>query len=110
MKSRSRLSGFQLINTSLIAGSILLVLAVFLFTNQLISRLSRQVATTSQVFAEFCASASLPATRNPEVQRIFSEVIGRIDFPIVITDPAGLPRAWREVGIDPSLVPAASID
>jgi signal transduction histidine kinase len=110
MKAPAGLTGFRLLNTSLIAGSVLLVLAVFLFTNQLISRLSTQVATTSQVFAEFCASASLPATRSPVVQRIFSEVIGRIDFPIVITDRFGTPRAWREVGIDPALVPAASID
>ena len=103
-------SGRRLLNTSLIAGSVLLVVAVFLFTNQLIARLSRQVATTSQVFAQFCAEASVPATRNPEVQRIFYEVIARIDFPIVITDRAGTPRAWREVGIDPALVPARSLD
>jgi signal transduction histidine kinase len=110
MNGRAGLSGFRLLNTSLIAGSVLLVVAVFLFTHQLIERLSTQVATTSQVFAEFCAEASVPATRSPEVQRIFSEVIGRIDFPIVITDRSGNPRAWREVGIDAALVPAASID
>ena len=110
MKARGGLSGFQLINTSLIAGSVLLVLAVFLFTHQLITRLSRQVTTTSQVFARVLRAASLPATRSPEVQRLFSKVIGRIDFPIVITDRNGIPRAWREVGIDPALVPAASID
>jgi signal transduction histidine kinase len=110
MNGRAGLAGTRLLNTSLIAGSVLLVVAVFLFTHQLITRLSNQVATTSQVFAQFCAEASVPATRNPEVQRIFYEVISRIDFPIVITDRAGNPRAWREVGIDPALVPAASID
>jgi hypothetical protein len=110
MNGRAGLAGFRLLNTSLIAGSVLLVVGVFLFTHQLIGRLSAQVATTSQVFAQFCAEASVPATRSPEVQRIFSEVIGRIDFPIVITDRQGIPRAWREVGIDPALVPAASID
>ena len=110
MNRRTGTAGSRLLNTSLIAGSVLLVVGVFLFTHQLIGRLSRQVATTSQVFAEFCASASLPATRSPEVQRIFREVIGRIDFPIVITDRQGNPRAWREVGIDAALVPAASID
>src|SRR5712671_2296892 len=76
----------------------------------MIRRLSQQVATTSRVFAQFCAQASIPATRDPELQRIFSQVIGSLDFPIVITDTTGTPRAWREVGMDPALVPSASID
>jgi len=110
MNGRGAISLTRLLNTGVIAGSVLLVVAVFVFTDRVIHRLSSQVATTSQVFAEFFASASLPATRSLEVQRIFSEVIGRIDFPIVITDREGNPRAWRGVGIDPALVPAASID
>ncbi len=110
MSAGAGVSGSQLIKGSLIAGSSLLVLAVFVFTEQLITRLSHQVATTSHVFAEFCAEASLPATRDPELQRIFSEMIGSIDFPIIITDRQGIPRAWREIGLDPALVAAASID
>ncbi len=108
--ARPRPSGKQLIKASLILGSSLLVVAVFLFTHQMIRRLSEEVATTSRVFAQFCAQASIPATRDPELQRIFSQVISSLDFPIVITDTTGTPRAWREVGLDPALVPAASID
>ena len=86
------------------------MLAVFVFTQQLIRRLSHEVATTSRVFADFCAQASLPATRDPELQRIFGEVIGGIDFPIIITDRQGTPRAWRQIGLDPALVSAMSLD
>ena len=110
MNAGPRFSGSQLLKASLIAGSSLLVLAVFVFTQQLINRLSHEVATTSRVFADFCAQASLPATRDPELQRIFSEVIGSIDFPIIITDRQGTPRAWRQIDLDPALVPAASLD
>ncbi|MBI1799437.1 MAG: HAMP domain-containing histidine kinase, partial [Candidatus Eisenbacteria bacterium] len=105
-----RVSGPQLLKGSLLAGSSLLVLGVFVFTDQLITRLSHEVATTSRVFARFCAQASLPATRDPELQHIFSEMIGSIDFPIIVTDRLGTPRAWRQIGLDPALVPAASID
>jgi signal transduction histidine kinase len=105
-----RFSGSQFLKGSLIAGASLLVLGVFVFTQQLIHRLSHEVATTSRVLADFCAQASLPATRDPELQRIFSEVLGGIDFPIIITDRRGTPRAWREIGLDPALVPSASLD
>jgi signal transduction histidine kinase len=105
-----RLSGQQWVKATLFLGSSLLVVAVFLFTHQMILRLSAEVATTSRVFADFCAQASIPATRDPELQKIFSQVIASIDFPIVITDTGGTPRAWREVGVDPALVSAASLD
>jgi signal transduction histidine kinase len=100
----------ELLKTALFVGSGLLVVAVFLFTQQMITRLSQEVATTSRVLARFCAQASFPAVRDPELQQIFSEVIAHVDFPIVITDIQGIPRAWRDVGVDPGLVPAASID
>lgn len=100
----------ELLKSALFVGSGVLVAAVFLFTQQMITRLSEEVATTSRVLAGFCAQASFPAVRDPEVQELFAEVIAHVDFPIIITDNAGVPRAWRDVGIDPGLVPAASID
>jgi signal transduction histidine kinase len=91
-------------------GSSVLVLAVFVFTNQVVQRLSDEVTTTSRVLARFLAEASFPATRDPGLQEIFAQVIANIDFPIIITDNDSIPRAWRQVGVDPALVPAASID
>jgi len=100
----------MLLKAGLYLLSGLLVVALFLFTHRVIQRLTREVVTTSHVLASFCAQASIPATRDPELQRIFSEIIGSIDFPLVITDNEGTPRAWRGVGVDPALVPDLSID
>src|SRR5215831_7702814 len=110
MNGPFRMSGSQWLRAGLFVGASLLVAAVFVLTNQAIRRLTHEVETTSRVLARFCAQASIPATRDPELQRIFSEVISGIEFPIVITDTLGLPRAWREIDVDPALVPAASID
>ena len=58
MSRSPRFSGSQLLKASLIAGSSVLVLAVFVFTQQLINRLSHEVATAHgfrpqlQVFVE----------------------------------------------------------
>ena len=97
-----------LIKASLFLGSSLLVVALFLFTNRTLTRLTSEVQATSRVLARFCAQASIPATQNPELQGVFSELISGIDFPIVVTDDRGMPRAWRAVGVDAELVPAAS--
>lgn len=100
----------QVLKVGLYLVSSLFVLAVFLFTNGMVSRLSGEITTTSRVLARFCAEASFPAVRDPELQAILTEVISNIDFPLVITDVEGIPRAWRGVGVDPELVPATSID
>lgn len=110
LRRYSRFSGSQVLKTSVFVACSVLVVVVFLVTNATIRRLTAEVATTSRVLARFCAQASFPAVRDPELQRIFAEVISHIEFPMVITDTDGVPRAWREVGVDESLVSAESID
>jgi len=102
--------GKQLLKTVLFAGGSLLVAAVFLFTYQSVSRLSHEVATTSELLASFSAQASIPAARNPALNQIFANLIDNIDFPIVITDTTGTPRAWHGVGVPSTLVPDATLD
>jgi hypothetical protein len=106
----SRVTLSQLLNLGLFLGGSLLAAAMFLFTHWTVTKLSLEITTTSRVFARFCAQASLPATSDPAVQRIFSEVISGIDFPIVVTDRNGIPRAWRGIDVDARLVPAESLD
>lgn len=104
------MTGKQVLKAGLFFGSSLIVVAVFLFTHLLVQRLSEEVTTTSGVLARFFAQASFPATNDPELRQILSEVIANVDFPIVIADTTGTPRAWRDVGVDPTTVPAPSID
>ena len=106
----SLLRGKQLLKMALFAGGGLLVVGMFLFTQQVVRRLSIEVATTSEVLARLAAQASFPAASNPQVRRILDEALSGIDFPIVITDTTGTPRAWRGVGVDPNSVPTEALD
>jgi hypothetical protein len=87
-----------------------IVLAVFVFTNVVVARLASQVQSTSEVFARFCATASFPATTDTTLQAIVGDVITGLNFPIVLTDPAGIPRAWKGIAVEPDDVPADSIE
>ena len=110
LSAGSRISLSQLLRLGLFFGGSLLAISVFLLAHWAIARLSREVATTSRVLAQFCAQASFPATRDPELRFIVTRLIENIDFPIVLTDRAGVPRAWKGVGVEAALVPAESID
>jgi signal transduction histidine kinase len=86
------------------------LLGLFIFSNILISRLAQQTERTSRVFARFAATASFPAARDTIYEAFVTEVIQSINFPIVLTDVEGVPRAWRGVGVDPRQVPDRSLD
>ena len=87
-----------------------IVLAVFVFTNILIARLATQVQSTSEVFARFCATASYPATTDSTLSAIVGDVITGLNFPIVLTDVAGVPRAWKGISVSSSDVPPEALD
>ncbi len=84
-------------------GAMILVLGIFLYTYSLVRSFERQTEILTMVFAKFCAAATYPATQDEEVRLIFNEVIKDIHFPIVITDPRGVPYTWKNIGdhLDP---------
>ncbi|HKA23540.1 MAG TPA: HAMP domain-containing sensor histidine kinase [Candidatus Eisenbacteria bacterium] len=86
------------------------LLALFVFSNILIRRLGDETERTSRMFASLCAAATYPATKDTVMENILTGVIDNIQFPIVLTDISGTPRAWKQVGVDPNSVSNASLD
>ncbi len=77
-----------------------LALAIFLYTNNMIRRLEHQTDTLSRSIAGLCASATYAARENEELRAIFSDLIERINFPIVISDVRGVPITWRGLPLE----------
>ena len=102
--------GKALLKTALFVGGSLLVVAVFIFTQTAVTRLTREVSTTSELLARVAAQATFPSTMNPQLRRVLSEMQAGISFPIVITDTTGTPRAWSRLPVRNEDVPAESID
>ena len=102
--------GKQLLKTTLFVGGSVLVVATFLFTQSAVSRLTREVSTTSELLARVAAQATLPSTINPQLQRVLGAMQSGISFPLIITDTTGTPRAWRGSPVSSDDVPSASLD
>ena len=100
----------QLLKTALFVGGSVLVVAVFLFTQSAVGRLTREVSATSELLARVAAQATLPSTINPQVQRVLGQLAGGISFPIVITDTTGTPRAWSRISVKSDDVSPESLD
>jgi len=82
-----------------LAGTGVIIALLLLYTQQVVGRLNSQVEILSGIIARFCALATFPALESPESQEVFRSIIAQVDFPIVITDAEGRPRAWRGIGI-----------
>ena len=102
--------GKTLLKTALFVGGSLLVVAVFLFMQDAVGRLTREVSATSELLARVAAQATIPSTINPQLQRVLGEMQAGISFPIVITDTTGTPRAWSRVSVRTDEVAGESLD
>lgn len=92
----------------LFLGFIAIILGLFLYFQTLVREVRDSTKITSKIFAEFLKTSTTAygayPKPNPEMEIIFKEVIKNIDFPVVITDQNGIPRAWRNINIDPSSI------
>ena len=82
-----------------------LMAALVLHSNYLISRLNTETQTLCTVLARFFAITTFKAAEDPTLRPIFREVVANINFPIILTDTGGIPRAWKLIDVPPSAVP-----
>lgn len=89
--------------------AVLLMVALVFNTNIVIGRLNNEAKSLCTVLARFFAVATVSAATDPELQSIYRDVVRNINFPIVLTDTKGIPRAWRHVGITTREIPDSLI-
>jgi signal transduction histidine kinase len=88
-----------LIRSSLFLGMVALSIASLLFTSRLARSLEERTDAFTNVFARFAASATLAASRDEEVQRVFRGFMEHVTFPIIVTDRRGVPWTAKGTGI-----------
>jgi signal transduction histidine kinase len=89
----------------LFLAMVVLSVALVAHSHYVIRRLNEEARSLSTVLARFVAVSTFDAAEEPTFRPIFREVIRNINFPVVLTDTKGLPRAWKGIGIAPTSVP-----
>jgi signal transduction histidine kinase len=89
---------------------LVLMLVLVAHSNTMIRRLNAETRARCDVLARFFAVATFQAVEDPSVRPIFRDVVRSIDFPVVLTDPNGIPRAWKEIGIPPDAIPDSVLE
>lgn len=69
------------------------------YATTLSSQLENDTRLRTRLYAKFMSRITEPGEEgSPELDIIFDEVIQKIDFPVIITDPSGVPVAHRNLG------------
>lgn len=79
-----------------ILGIIALAIIFFLYSNWVTKRLEREISQFSTMLATF--AAQLPAIADKETSDAAKKIIDNLEFPFVIMDSSGQPKAARGIG------------
>ena len=80
----------------------LLTIASILVTRTLLVNVEREVNRTSHMIALLISELLVHSLERPQVAQTIQTVLKDVDFPIVVTDELGIPRAWHRIGVPPS--------
>jgi two-component system, NtrC family, sensor histidine kinase KinB len=94
----------RLLRAYLFLGSFVLVAAAFAYSYSWVRKVNQESQAISQLLARFIAVSALQATENPDLREIFTNVIRPSDLPLVLTDRAGRPFVWSNIGVDPGAI------
>jgi signal transduction histidine kinase len=81
----------------LIVGVVIISVVFVWYTLDVITQLKRDAERTVNSYVRLWQLAASENTSGGEIQVIFEEVIEKANFPVVITDPEGVPLIWRNV-------------
>ncbi|MBN1150940.1 HAMP domain-containing histidine kinase [candidate division WOR-3 bacterium] len=85
----------------------------YIMTQKLISDIKKSEKLVAQGYASLMTFFTTQVAQDPTNEKIFLEgkrIIASIPIPVIITEPNGKPRAWRNIGIDPDAVTSEEID
>ena len=89
---------------------VVLMVALVVHSNTIITRLNAETRARCDVLATFFAVVTFQAADDPFIRPIFRDAVRSINFPIVLTDIRGIPRAWKEIGIPGEAIPDSVLD
>src|SRR6185295_14384411 len=89
----------------LFLAMVVLSMALVAHSHYIIRRLNEEARSLSTVLARFVAVSTFGAAEEPSLRPIFRDVIRNINFPVILTDTRGLPRAWKGIGTPASAIP-----
>jgi len=99
MKNNSK--NLTFIKTYFIIGSILIILFFTLYTNSLLKQVRKELEVFPKIYARFAEISTKENIESDLLEIILTEVIQKINYPIIVADANNRPKYWKNV--DPTI-------
>jgi signal transduction histidine kinase len=95
------LAGPSILRAYLLLGSVVFAVTFLIYTETLVARIQRETEMVQHMFARFLESSLENPASSQEMDVVFSELIRRINFPVVYSDPRDTLRLSANFAIEP---------
>lgn len=89
-----------------IIGSIVIIIFFVIYTNSLLHSVRKQLEVFPKIYAKFLEASTKEDMESELLEIILTEVIQKIDYPIVVTDEYNTPKFWKNI---PDIPPTDSV-
>lgn len=102
LNTRSPKSGK--IKIALLAAAVCIIIPTLIYTHNLVSKLQKKEHDVAQLYAKSLEYIANSTDSGTDYTFIFTEIIGSIDFPVILTDPSDtLINTTKNIEIDSTL-------
>ncbi|MBS3740931.1 MAG: HAMP domain-containing histidine kinase [Candidatus Cloacimonetes bacterium] len=95
MKSSKKPSLF--IKYYFIIGSVIIILFFVIYSNSLLLKVRRDLEVFPKIYARFVEIATKQDIESDLLEIILTEVVQKIDFPIIVTNRRDQPKYWKNI-------------
>ncbi len=94
------LAGPSVLKAYLLLGSVVFAVTFLIYTETLVARIQRETEIVQHMFARFLESSLENPSSSQELDVVFSELIRRINFPVIYSDPRDTLRLAAHFAIE----------
>ncbi len=95
MKSSNK--NLTFIKSYFIIGSIIIILSFVIYSNNLLQQVRKELEVFPKIYARFAEVSTRDNIESDLLEIILTEVIQKINFPIIVTDSQNNPKYWKNI-------------
>jgi len=85
------------IKSYFIIGSIIIILSFAIYSNNLLRQVRKELEVFPKIYAQFAEVSTKDNIESELLEIILTEVIQKINFPIIVTDVQNNPKYWKNI-------------
>lgn len=85
------------IKSYFIIGSIIIILSFVIYSNNLLRQVRKELEVFPKIYAQFAEVSTKDNIESELLEIILTEVIQKINFPIIVTDVQNNPKYWKNI-------------